>query len=178
MSHLTRPLIALALLALVVPASTANAQRDAGSKIRGEYNFYGGAAARSMRGARESSQAYREYARTAPDKKVNPEVAKEAADAIGNYLTKAQKHMAWMRKQAQAGNDKETLTSLDVIDKNLADAAKSHAEMRETCLKDTVDAAGTLDCCKVIDDSLAKAIADHDKLMKRLAGGKAAAPKK
>ena len=118
------------------------------------------------------------FPNAAPDKKVNPEVAREAADSIGQYITKAQKHFAWMRKQAQASNDKETLTALDGIDKNLADAAKSHAEMQETCLKDNVDAAASMECCKVIDDSLAKAIADHDKLMKKLAGGKAAAPKK
>ena len=35
--------IALTLLALTVPASTAYAQRDAGAKLRGEYGFYGGA---------------------------------------------------------------------------------------------------------------------------------------
>jgi hypothetical protein len=172
MRHLTRPLIALVLLALVVPASTANAQRDAGAKIRGEYNFHGSAGGSAMRSAREYSGYYRQYAQSAPDKKVNPEVAREAADSIGTYITKAQKHMAWMRKQAQAGNDKETLTSLDTIDKNLADAAKSHTEMHETCLKDNVDAAASMDCCKVIDASLAKAIAEHDKLMKRLAAKK------
>lgn len=164
--------ILLASVAVLLAAQSAFAQRDAGSKIRGEYNFYGNSAARSMRSARESSEAYREYVRTAPEKKVNPEVAKAAADSIGDYIAKAQKHMAWMRKQAEAGNDKETLTALTTIDKNLADAAKSHADMHETCLKDTVDGAATLDCCKVIDDSLAKAIADHDKLMKRLATAK------
>lgn len=121
---------------------------------------------------RDYSSNYREYAKTAPDKKVNPEVAREAADSIGQYISKAQKHMASMRKQAEGAKDKETLTSLDVIDKNLADAAKSHAEMRETCLKDNVDAAGSMECCKVIDNSLAKAIAEHDKLMKKLAGDK------
>jgi hypothetical protein len=170
MRHLTRPLIALALLALVVPASTAHAQRDAGSKIRGEYKFYGGAASSAMRSAREDSSNYRQYAKTAQP--VNPEVAQEAADSIGQYISKAQKHMASMRKHAEASKDTETLTSLGVIDKNLADAAKSHAEMRETCLKDNVDAAGSMECCKTIDASLAKAIAEHDKLMKRLAATK------
>ena len=169
MSHLTRPLIALALLAILVPASTALAQRDAGAKIRGEYNFHGSAAGSAMRSARDNSGYYRQYAQSAPEKKVTPETAREAADTIGTYITKAQKHMAWMRKQAQAGNDKETLTSLDVIDKSLADATKSHHEMHETCLKDNVDAAATMECCKTIDASLAKAIAEHDKLMKRLA---------
>ncbi len=170
MSHLSRPSIALAFFAILFSASSANAQRDAGSKIRGEYNFYGGAASRSMRGALEYSRDYRQYAQTAPEKKVNPEVAREAADTIGDYISKAQKHMAWMRKQA--AGDKQTLTSLDVIDKNLADAAKSHHEMHETCLKDNVDAAASMDCCKVIDASLSKAIAEHDKLMKHLAATK------
>lgn len=172
MRRLTRPLIALALLALLVPASTALAQRDAGSKIRGEYNFYGGAAGRSMRGAREYTQSYREYVRTAPQQKVEPQVAKETADAIGDYITKAEKHFAWMRKQAQAGSDKETLTSLDVIDKNLADAKKHHAGLCEYCEKETVDAKGSMQCCQEIDASLSKAIAEHDKLMKKLAGPK------
>jgi hypothetical protein len=155
--------------------STAVAQRDAGSKIRGEYNFYGGSASRSMRSARDYSQDYRQYVKTAPAQKVNPEVAKEAADSIGQYIGKAQKHMAWMRKQA--AGDKETLASLDVIDKNLADAAKHHKEMHEICMKENVDAEGSMKCCQKIDDSLKTAIDEHDKLMKRLAGDKATSTK-
>ena len=166
----------LAVVAVIVTAESAFAQRDAGSKIRGESNFYGRSGGSAMRSAREHSTYYREYAE--PVQKVNPEVAKEAADTIGNYITKAQKHMASMRKHAKATNDKETLASLDSIDKNLADAAKSHADMRETCMKDTVDGKATLECCKVIDDSLAKAISEHDKLMKRLASDKSGTPKK
>lgn len=169
--------IVLALASAVLAATPAYAQRDAGSKIRGEYNFYGGAAGRSMRGAREYTQSYREYVRTAPQQKVEPQVAKETADAIGDYITKAEKHFAWMRKQAQAGNDKETLTSLDSIDKNLADAKKHHASLCEFCEKETVDAKDSMQCCQEIDAALAKAISEHDKLMKRLAGDKAA-PKK
>ncbi len=172
MRQYTRPLIALALLALVVPASSALAQRDAGAKIRGEYNFSGSAAGSAMRSARDTSGYYRQYAQSAPDKKVTPETAREAADTIGTYISKAQKHMASMRKHATASKDKETLTSLDSIDKHLAAAAKSHDEMKETCLKDNVDAAATMDCCKMIDDNLAKAIAEHDKLMKKVAAKK------
>lgn len=93
-------IVAVLGFATAFGTSDALAQRDAGAKIRGEYDFYGGSASRSMRGARETSQAYRQYVRTSPQQKVNQEVAKEAADAIGGYITKAQKHMAWMRKQA------------------------------------------------------------------------------
>lgn len=176
MRYLNKSLAIIAILGLAMAFGTnsALAQRDAGSKIRGEYNFYGSSASRSMRGARETSQAYRQYVPTAPQQKVNQEVAKEAADAIGDYIAKAEKHLAWMRKQAEAGNDKETLTSLNSIDKNLAAAAKSHKEMHEMCLKANVDAPGSMKCCQQIDESLAAAIAEHDKLMKRLAGDKPA----
>jgi hypothetical protein len=60
------------------------------------------------------------------------------------------------------------LTALNSIDKHLADAAKSHSQMRETCLKDNVNAAASMECCKTINASLAKAIVEHDKLMKKL----------
>jgi hypothetical protein len=168
-----RPLrLSLALLLMVLAAQSAFAQRDAGSKIRGEINFYGGSAGRSMRNARDYSQSYREYVRTAPMQKVNPEVAKEAADAIGDYIAKAKKHMAWMRKQAETSADKETLTSLDSIDKNLAAAEKHHTSLCEYCEKESVEAKGSMECCQEIDDALAAAIAEHDKLMKRLAAKK------
>lgn len=167
-------LVAVLAIAMLLGIPAAFAQRDAGAKIRGEYNFYGGAASRSMRGARETSQAYRQYVRTAPQQKVEPEVAKETADAIGDYLTKAQRHMALMRKQATASNDKAALTSLDSIDKNLADAKKHHESLCEYCEKENVEAKGSMECCQEIDASLAAAIAEHDKLMKRLAGDKPA----
>jgi len=170
-------LMATVLLAVVVP-STALAQRDAAAKMRGEYNFYGRSAGSSMRGAREYSNYYREYAQSAPSQQINPEIAREAADVIGAYITKARRHFAWMRTQAEGAKDQETLASLDSIDKHLAAASKSHHEMHETCLKASVEGAGTMKCCQEIDDELAAAISEHDKLMKRLAGDKAPASKK
>ena len=152
--------------AVLLAAQSAFAQAPAGAKQRGEYNFYGNSAGRAMQSARDYTQEYRTYAKATPT--VNPEVARTASDGIGDYITKAQKHMAYMRKQADVGKDKETLTSLDSIDKHLTAAAKSHADMHETCLKDNVDGAASMECCKTIDDHLAKAISEHDKLMKKL----------
>jgi len=145
------------------------AQRGAGSKIAGEYNFYGRSAGSAMRAAREHSSYYQEYVRTAPQQQVDPEVAKEAADSIGVYIAKAQKHMAYMRKVAEKGNDKEALTSLTTIDKHLADASKSYETMKDSCLKESIDSKHTLECCLPMYEHLNKAIAEHDKLMKRLA---------
>jgi hypothetical protein len=156
----------LAAVAAVYVSTNAMAQSylDASSKMRGDYGAR--SASRSMQSARGYSQDYRQYAQSAP--KVETEVAKDTTDAIGNYITKAQKHMAWMRAEARKAGDKETLTSLDQIDKNLADAAKSHREMCDVCMKENIDSAGSMKCCQQIDDSLGKAITEHDKLMKRL----------
>jgi hypothetical protein len=79
-----------------------------------------------------------------------------------------------MRKQAEAANDKATLTSLNSIDKNLAAAKKHHESLCEYCEKENVEAKGSMACCQEIDASLTAAIAEHDKLMKRLAGDKPA----
>lgn len=179
MSHMNRPLIALALVAIVIPTNAAHAQRNAGSKITGEaYNFYSKSAGSSMRAARDYSNYYTQYAQSVPAQDFNPEVAREAADAIGTYITKARRHMAWMRTHAKASDDKATLASLDEIDKNLAAAAKSHHEMYEHGLKDNMDIATSIKHSQVIDKPLAAAIADHDTLMKKLAADKAPAPKK
>ncbi len=156
----------IAAAAVVGLADFAVAQRGAESKAAGQYNFYGNSASRSMRGAREYSYDYRQYVQSTPQQQVDPELAREASDAIGTYIAKAQRHMAWMRKNA--GDNKETLASLDIIDKNLAAAKKSHNEMHDACMKSHVDGSVCTDCCQKIDESLATAIAEHDKLMKRL----------
>lgn len=164
----------LILAALVTCTNVASAQPDAGAKMRGEYDFYGRAAGRSMRSAYGHSSDFRQYAKTAST--ANPEVAKEAADSIGQYISKSQKHMAWMRKQAT--NDKATLASLDSIDKHLADAAKAHLNMCEMCLKENLDTLGSMKCCEELEASMSKAIAEHDKLMKAQTRDQAAPLKK
>ena len=145
-----------------------------------------------MRGARESTGAFREYVRSTQP--VSPQIVREqpgvregivireqpgeiicsprivqvATDEIGDYITKSEKHLAWMRRQAEAQKDKETLSSLDSIDRNLAAAKQHHATLCSQCMEDNVDAKAAMACCQTIDDALGKAIAEHDALMKRL----------
>jgi hypothetical protein len=116
--------------------------------------------------ARTYIQDFRQYVQTAP--KVEPAVARYVSDAIGTYIEQAEKHFAWMRSEAVKAKDKQSLASLDAIDVNLAAAKKAHEEMHEVCLKATIDKPATMKCCEQIDDSLAKVISEHDKLMKRL----------
>ena len=182
-----KSLAALLLAVVALCASTVLAQPSADAKARGRFDFYGRGARSAMRGARESTSSFREYVRgTQPVPGqvrggdvivrespgvvvVSPQIAQAAADEIGDYITKSEKHLAWMRRQAEAQNDKETLASLDSIDRNLAAAKQNHATLCSCCMDDNVDAKAAMACCQTIDDSLGKAISEHDALMKRLA---------
>ncbi len=156
----------LAVVALAMAATIGFAQSGADAKARGRYDFYGKSAQRSMRSARDYSRDYRQHVQVVSPTKVDGEVAKEAADSIGTSIVKAQKDVDAIRKNA--GDDKETLASLDIVSKKLADAAKHHKAMNEICCKDEVDADGSMACCKDIDEALEAAIAEHEKVMKRL----------
>ncbi len=170
------------VLAVIVGVSgvLSFAAPPADAKARGQYNFYGRGARSAMRGARESSQSYREYIRSAqpsparvvrespPVTIISPQVAQAAADEIGDYISKSEKHLAWSRRQAEVIDDKETLASLDSIDRNLAEAKRTHALLCRQCVQDAIDASAAMECCQTIDDALSKAISEHDALMKRL----------
>lgn len=178
------------ILALIVALGVALstqlvlAQRDAGAKARGEFNFYGRGARSAMSGARDSARSFRQYMRhmqpspavvvrevPQPVVVVSPRIAQAAADEIGEYIFKSERHLAWMRRQAEATNDTETLASLDSIDRNLAAAKSDHAALCSCCLTDNVDPVAAMACCQTVDESLTKASSEHDTLMKRLGEG-------
>lgn len=178
--------------AAVLCEAMALAQPAADAKARGQFNFYGRGARNAMRGARESTGSLREYVRStqpaAPqivraqpsvreevvtrvqpgEVVVSPGIVQAATDEIGDFIMKSEKHLAWMRRQAEARKDKETLASLDDIDRHLAAAKRNHATLCSCCIEDTVDATAVMACCQTIDEALGKAIAEHDALMKRL----------
>ena len=106
-----KSMMVFGLVIAAAMAAPAFAQfRDAGSKIRGDYGWSGSSAGRSMQSARQYSHDYQQYVQSVP--KATPEVTKEATDAIGQYIAKAQKHMAYMRKNANGGGEKQ-LSFLD-----------------------------------------------------------------
>lgn len=185
--------LAVVLLAVVaLCADIGFAQPSADAKARGQFDFYGRGARRAMRGAQESTGSFREYIRSTQPAApqivgeqqglregvvireqpgviiVSPQIAQVAADEIGDYITKSEKHLAWMRRQAEARKDKETLASLDSIDRSLAEAKRNHTTLCSCCMEDNIDAKAAMACCQTIDDTLGKAIAEHDALMKRL----------
>src|SRR5438105_5004902 len=83
----------------ILTAGSAMAQSylDGASKARGDYGQ--ASASRALGSARSYAQDFSRYVQATP--KVEKEVAMETADAIGDYITKAKKHFAWMRANAQ-----------------------------------------------------------------------------
>jgi hypothetical protein len=147
-------------------AATATAQGPTSPQAQAKAWYRGQAWSTDTHGAQSYARNYVEYARSVPT--VATDVAKEASDAIGDYITKSITHMAGMRQEAKKANDKASLASIDVIGKSLADAKKAHDEMHGICLQTSIDKAGSMKCCQEIDASLQKAIDEHAKLMKRL----------
>jgi hypothetical protein len=171
MKTLIRLMSLTLLLFSLVAVSTSTAAPAVGTaKARGDYSpgaYWGRSGGRSIRHARDYSRGYRWYARRAPS--ITPQIARNEAAGLGQNITAAQRQFAEVRK-VTAATDKETLASLDLIDQQLAAAAKAHATMHEMCKAETIDAAGTMKCCDDVDAALAKAITEHEKLMKRLQG--------
>lgn len=154
------------LLAAVGATSFVTAAPAVGTaKARGDYStpFWGQSGGRSMRHARDYSRGYQTYARQAPT--VAPPIAKQEAKGVGQNIALAKTQFGEMRKST---TDKDALASLDAIEKHLADATKAHAKMHEMCNMETIDATGSMKCCEDVDAALAKAIAEHEKMMKKL----------
>ena len=159
----------------VVAATMATAAPAVGTaKARGDYSpgaFWGQSGARSIRHARDYSRGYQSYARQAPT--IVPQLAQQEEAGVGQNIAVAQKQFAEMRK---ATTDATALDSLTLIDQQLVTAAKAHKLMHEMCKMETIDAAATMQCCKDVDAALAKALAEHEKMMKQLGVEEPAAP--
>jgi hypothetical protein len=166
-------LIASSLLATLAVDVSSAAPPIGTAKARGDYSnkFWGSAGGRSVSHARDYSRGYQNYARQAPT--VAPPLAQHEAAGVGQNITAAQKQFAEVRKTT---TDKQALTSLDAIDKQLAVAAKAHAKMHEMCHMEEIDAEGTMKCCQDVDAALEKVMAEHKELMKHLEGEPAASP--
>ena len=99
---------------------------------------------------------------------VDPEVAREASDALGDDIERIQKHVKRMRTHAEELGDKESIPILDSIEKNLGVARRGHADLHEHHAEDKISPQTAMTLAQKVNDALRAAHADHDKLMKRL----------
>lgn len=171
---------------LSLTAQFALAQANAGAKAGGQYNFYGSSAHSSFHSVRQNVDHYSQYlssvqtpvaqpaaaARHAtvatPAGVVDQEVAQEASDTIGSYIEKLGRYLGKIRKHAEAIKDTESLKLIDDIERNLAEAKTHHEALDEHHSGEKIDAKTAQQHCEKINAALAKAQAEHDKLMRRL----------
>jgi len=158
--------MALMMFSMLAMETVTAAPAVGTAKARGDYSnnsFQAQSAGRSLRHARDYSQGYRSYARQVPN--VMPQYARQEADGVGQNIVAAQKQFAEVRKET---TDKDMLASLALIDQQLVAAKKAHEQMHEMCKMETIDGMSTMKCCEDIDAALEKAIAEHEKMMKRM----------
>jgi hypothetical protein len=99
---------------------------------------------------------------------VDPAVAREASDAIGDDIERIHRHVARMRAHAEKLGDKDSLASLDAIDKQVGIARRSHASLHTHHAEDRIDAKTAMQLAQQVNDALRAAHSEHDKLMKAL----------
>jgi len=104
----------------------------------------------------------------APHDEVDPQVAREASDAIGDDIEKIQRHVARMRTHAEKLGNKEALVTLDNVDKQLGVARRSHASLHKHHAEDVIDPKTAMTLAQQVNDALRAAHSEHDKLMKQL----------
>ncbi len=166
--------MAMAAMAMVV--TPALAQKDAGSKARGEHSvpFWSSKASqRHFEGARNYSYDFRGYVQANP--KPAPAVVKEVTTGIGHNLAEAKKHLAQMKKDY--ATNKSAVTAIEGLEKQVAAAYEHHDKLMACCNDATFDAMKTMACCEDLGTEMDKILDAHAKLMDSLMP-KAVAPAK
>jgi hypothetical protein len=167
---------ALAVVASTIMLPTpVQAQKDAGSKARGEHSvpFWSSrSSARRLTAARDYARDFQSHIAVNP--KPEPAVVKEVTKEIGNSLDEAKKHLAQLKKDF-AGN-KDAVAGIDSIDKQLTVAFDQHKMLCECCEKEAFDAIATMACCKDLAGELDKILDQHEALMQKLSPKAAPAP--
>lgn len=161
----------VALLAALIAAfgmtDSAFAQRDAGSKARGEFGgrWSSQSAGRRIRHATEYNTDLHQYLTTEPS--VDPAYIQTQSAEIGRNLEAAKKDIANVKKDVPAGN-KEATAQVEKVEQQLATAAEKHEQLHQCCKKDGMDVKAAATCCKEMMDALKTLQAEHDALIKKL----------
>lgn len=184
--------VTAALFVITAAAAVGLAAPDAGAKARGDYNFYGHSAHHAFSSAQANVGTYQRYlnethgvplppaavaapaALAAPAAQVvelgavDPEIAREASDAIAVDIERIQRHVNRMRAQAKSSGDSAALAKLADVDKQLGIARRSHAALHEHHAEDAIAPATAMSLAQKVNDALRAAHAEHDEVVARL----------
>jgi len=163
-------------LSIVALPSRAAAQesgfQDAGAKIRGDAYWPGRATSRYVESARNYAQEVQTFVAKTP--KPEPSVVKEINTELSRYLAAAKTHLTAMKKDFAA--DKETVTAVEGLEKELATAVEHHKAMISCCENEKFDKIATMKCCTDLVKDLDKIHGEHVALMQKLTSNYSASP--
>ncbi len=157
----------VATVAATMFAAPLFAQKDAGSKARGEHSvpFWSSKASqRHFERARNYSYDFRGYVQANP--KPAPAVVKEVTDGIGHNLAEAKKHLAQMKKDY--ATNKSAVAAIESLEKQVATAYEHHDKLMACCNDATFDAMKTMACCEDLGAEMDRLLDAHAKLMDSL----------
>ncbi|MBM4056942.1 MAG: hypothetical protein FJ275_01730 [Planctomycetes bacterium] len=170
-------------------AATAFAAPDAGAKARGAYGFYGQSAHHSFTSARAHVDTYQRYlsethgiavptsgrvepavvsAGVAASETVDPEIAREASDAIADDIGRIQRHVDRMQARATSLGDDATLAKLADVEKQLGVARRAHAALHEHHAGEAISPAEAMKLADQVNAALRAAHAEHDEVITRV----------
>jgi len=179
-----------ALLVLLLHAA-AMAAPDAGAKARGSYNFYGHSAHTTFSSARGHVETYQRYlnethgvamptgaalaappavtptSQIAAHGDVDPEIAREASDAIADDIERIQRHVTRMQAEAKSLGDDETVAKLAAVEKQLGIARRAHAALHEHHAGESIAPATAMELARQVNEALGTAHAEYDKVLRR-----------
>lgn len=179
--------------AVVRIASVVEAAPDAGAKARGQFTFYGSSAHNSFSSARSHADNYQRYlsdthgvpvpaavpagqaaptadhhAQIAAHGAVDPDIAREASDAIADDIGRIQRHVDRMLADAKSRGDERTIAELADVNKQLGVARRGHAALHEHHAGETIAPATAMELAQKVNAALRAAHAEHDEVMKRV----------
>lgn len=163
----------LAVAVSLLGGSSAFAQRDAGSKIRGDAdNFYSGSAGGMyQRHAYDHALILQDY--STAGQPVPKTILQEHATAVRSNVEKSQR--AYSSLSDSTKKDKEAAKLLASIEQHQSNALKMCDMLDAECAKPSGESATVMKCCATAADELKAAHEEHEKLMKLL---KSSAPAK
>jgi len=221
MQRLRLPLSLVAASALLVPA-VAMAVPDAGSKARGDYNFFGHSAHTAFSSARGHVESYQRYLSDTPGiampaggtkivgtpvvgtpvvgtpapvvtsaapaaqpaapvmqlaspaeqitahGAVDPEIAREASDAIADDIELIQRHVTRMQARAKNLGDADAIAKLADVEKQLGVARRGHAALHDHHAGESIAPATAMELARKVNEALRTAHAEHDEVLRRL----------
>jgi hypothetical protein len=166
---------------------------DAGAKARGDYNFYGHSAHTTFSSARGHVETYQRYlsdthgialptgdvpaaslaapaAQIAAHGAVDPEIAREASDAIADDIERIQRHVTRMQARAKSLGNADALAKLADVEKQLGIARRGHAALHEHHAGESIAPATAMELARKVNAALRTAHAEHDEVLVRLGG--------